>query len=61
MGGARLDSGGVEPGATSPPETWDEIFGEYYLRAYRDDERSAEAEEQALAAADLARCPAGGS
>jgi SAM-dependent methyltransferase len=50
----------VEPGATSPPETWDEIFGEYYLRAYRDDERSAEAEAQALAAADLARCPAGG-
>jgi SAM-dependent methyltransferase len=50
----------VEPGAPSPTETWDEFFGEYYLRAYREDERSAEASAQALAAAQLAGCPDGG-
>jgi ubiquinone/menaquinone biosynthesis C-methylase UbiE len=45
--------------ATSPTTTWDEFFGNFYLRAYsgigEDD-----AEEQALAAARLAGCPEGG-
>jgi SAM-dependent methyltransferase len=50
----------VEQRAPSPPETWDDLFGEYYLRAFRDDARSAEAQAQALAAARLARCPPGG-
>jgi ubiquinone/menaquinone biosynthesis C-methylase UbiE len=45
---------------TSPPETWDAFFDDFYLRAYADDERDAEAGEQALAAARLAGCPAGG-
>jgi ubiquinone/menaquinone biosynthesis C-methylase UbiE len=44
----------------SPPETWDEFFSEFYLRAYRENERSAAAEAQALAAAELAGCPPGG-
>jgi SAM-dependent methyltransferase len=47
----------VEHGTPSPTETWDEFFGEYYLRAYREDERNAEASAQALAAAQLAGCP----
>jgi ubiquinone/menaquinone biosynthesis C-methylase UbiE len=42
----------------SPPETWDAFFTEFYLRAFREDERSAEA--QALAAAQLSACPPGG-
>ena len=46
--------------ATSPPETWDAFFDDFYLRAYADDERDAEAEAQALAAARLAGCPEGG-
>jgi len=50
----------VEQRTPSPPETWDELFGEYYLRAFREDERSAEARAEALAAAQLARCPPGG-
>jgi SAM-dependent methyltransferase len=50
----------VEHRAPSPTETWDEFFGEYYLRAYREDERNAEASAQALAAAQLAGCPEGG-
>jgi ubiquinone/menaquinone biosynthesis C-methylase UbiE len=44
----------------SPPETWDAFFTEFYLRAFREDERSAAAEAQALAAAQLAGCPPGG-
>jgi len=50
----------VEHGAPSPPETWDALFGDFYLRAYLEDARSAEAERQALAAVALARCPEGG-
>jgi SAM-dependent methyltransferase len=50
----------VEQRAPSPTETWDEFFGEYYLRAYPEDERDAEASAQALAAAQIARCPDGG-
>ena len=42
---------------TSTPETWDAFFNDFYLRAYADDERDAEAGEQALAAARLAGCP----
>jgi SAM-dependent methyltransferase len=41
----------------SPPETWDAFFSEFYLRAFREDERSAAAEAQALAAARLSGCP----
>jgi SAM-dependent methyltransferase len=44
----------------SPPETWDAFFTEFYLRAFREDERSAAAEAQALAAAQLSACPPGG-
>jgi SAM-dependent methyltransferase len=50
----------VEGRAPSPPETWDALFSDFYLRAYVDDERQEEAEAQALAAARLARCPEGG-
>ena len=55
-----LDSGRVQHRAPSPPETWDEFFSDFYLRAYADDTRQSEAEAQALAAARLAGCPAGG-
>jgi ubiquinone/menaquinone biosynthesis C-methylase UbiE len=47
-------------GEPSPPETWDAFFTEFYLRAFREDERSAEAQAQAQAAAQLAGCPPGG-
>jgi ubiquinone/menaquinone biosynthesis C-methylase UbiE len=50
----------VSHGEPSPAETWDAFFSEFYLRAFREDERSAEAEAQALAAARLAGCPEGG-
>lgn len=46
--------------APSPPETWDEFFSDFYLRAYADDESQGEAQAQALAAARLVRCPPGG-
>jgi SAM-dependent methyltransferase len=46
--------------ATSSPETWDAFFSEFYLRAYATDERDAEAEMQALAAARLSGCAEGG-
>ena len=46
--------------STSTPETWDAFFNDFYLRAYADEERDAEAGEQALAAARLAGCPDGG-
>jgi ubiquinone/menaquinone biosynthesis C-methylase UbiE len=50
----------VEQAAPSPPETWDALFSEFYLRAFADSERSAEAKAQALAAAKLTACPPGG-
>jgi ubiquinone/menaquinone biosynthesis C-methylase UbiE len=46
--------------ATSPAETWDAFFSDFYLRAFAGEVRDAAAEEQALAAAGLARCPEGG-
>jgi ubiquinone/menaquinone biosynthesis C-methylase UbiE len=46
--------------APSSTETWDALFSDFYLRAFAADERDEEAEAQALAAARLADCPAGG-
>jgi SAM-dependent methyltransferase len=43
----------------STTETWDAFFSDFYLRAYADDTRDAEAVEQALAAARLAGCEPG--
>src|SRR3954462_1829506 len=45
----------------STTETWDAFFSDFYLRAFAADERQGEAEAQALAAARLSRCPAGGA
>jgi ubiquinone/menaquinone biosynthesis C-methylase UbiE len=45
---------------TSPAETWDDFFSDFYLRAYSSDLHDEAAEGQALAAARLARCPEGG-
>jgi SAM-dependent methyltransferase len=56
-GRSPVDSPAVEP---STPETWDAFFSDFYLRAYADAERDAQAAEQALAAAQLAGCPEGG-
>ncbi|MGE5636279.1 MAG: class I SAM-dependent methyltransferase [Nocardioidaceae bacterium] len=50
----------MQGGATSSSATWDAFFSDFYLRAYADDERQGEAEQQALAAVRLAACPAGG-
>ena len=47
-------------GATSPAETWDAFFSDFYLRAYADAERDAEAQGQALAAVRLTGVPDGG-
>jgi ubiquinone/menaquinone biosynthesis C-methylase UbiE len=44
----------------SSTETWDALFSDFYLRAFADEERDAEAQEQALAAARLSGCPDGG-
>jgi ubiquinone/menaquinone biosynthesis C-methylase UbiE len=44
----------------SSPETWDAFFSDFYLRAYAGEERDAEAETQALAAARLSGCDEGG-
>lgn len=46
-----------EGGHPSPPATWDAFFGDFYLRAFGDDEGQA---DEALAAARLAACPEGG-
>jgi ubiquinone/menaquinone biosynthesis C-methylase UbiE len=50
----------VERGAPSTTETWDAFFSDFYLRAYAGAAHDADAAEQALAAARLAGCPAGG-
>jgi SAM-dependent methyltransferase len=44
----------------SGTEAWDALFSDFYLRAFADDARAAEAEAQALAAARLSGCPEGG-
>jgi ubiquinone/menaquinone biosynthesis C-methylase UbiE len=41
-------------------ESWDDFFGEFYLRAYASEEADAGAQAQALAAVRLAGCPEGG-
>ena len=53
-------SRGVEHPGVSPTERWDEFFGEFYLRAFAFDEADAQAQTQALAAAQLAGTPEGG-
>jgi SAM-dependent methyltransferase len=50
----------MEGSAPSPPETWDALFSDFYLRAYLDDEADADAAVHAQSAARLAACPAGG-
>ncbi|MDA0169997.1 class I SAM-dependent methyltransferase [Solirubrobacter taibaiensis] len=45
---------------TSTTDVWDAFFSDFYLRAYAGEERDAEAETQALAAARLSGCPEGG-
>jgi ubiquinone/menaquinone biosynthesis C-methylase UbiE len=50
----------VEGGRLSSTETWDALFSDFYLRAFADEARDAEAREQALAAARLTGCPDGG-
>jgi ubiquinone/menaquinone biosynthesis C-methylase UbiE len=50
----------MEAQGPSPPETWDAFFGDFYLRAYADDEHRAQEAEQAQEAARLAACPDGG-
>jgi SAM-dependent methyltransferase len=42
--------------ALSTTETWDALFSDFYLRAFADEARDAEAREQALAAARLSGC-----
>jgi SAM-dependent methyltransferase len=50
----------TEDSAPSPSEAWDAFFSDFYLRAYAERERQDEAEQQALAAARLSKCPDGG-
>jgi SAM-dependent methyltransferase len=50
----------VSARGTSTTDVWDAFFSDFYLRAYADDERDAEAETQALAAAKLSGSPSGG-
>jgi ubiquinone/menaquinone biosynthesis C-methylase UbiE len=46
----------MEGHAPSPPETWDALFSDFYLRAFADDEGDARAGVQAQSAARLAAC-----
>jgi ubiquinone/menaquinone biosynthesis C-methylase UbiE len=50
----------MEGQAPSPPETWDALFSDFYLRAFANDEADADAGASAHSAARLAACPAGG-
>jgi ubiquinone/menaquinone biosynthesis C-methylase UbiE len=50
----------MEGQAPSPPETWDALFSEFYLRAFANDEADADAGASAQSAARLAACPEGG-
>jgi SAM-dependent methyltransferase len=45
---------------TSTTDVWDAFFSDFYLRAYASEERDAQAEAQALAAARLSGCREGG-
>ena len=49
----------VEGPAPSPPETWDALFSDFYLRAFANEEADADAGANAQSAARLAACPAG--
>ena len=46
--------------ALSTTQAWDALFSDFYLRAFADEARDADAQEQALAAAQLSGCPDGG-
>jgi ubiquinone/menaquinone biosynthesis C-methylase UbiE len=50
----------MEGQAPSPPETWDALFSDFYLRAFASEEADADAGALALSAARLSACPAGG-
>jgi ubiquinone/menaquinone biosynthesis C-methylase UbiE len=50
----------MEGQAPSPPETWDALFSEFYLRAFADPEADAQAASHAQSAARLSACPEGG-
>jgi ubiquinone/menaquinone biosynthesis C-methylase UbiE len=50
----------MEGQAPSPPETWDALFSEFYLRAFADPEADAQAATHAQSAARLSACPEGG-
>jgi ubiquinone/menaquinone biosynthesis C-methylase UbiE len=50
----------MEGQAPSPPETWDALFSEFYLRAFADAEADAQAASHAQSAARLSACPEGG-
>jgi ubiquinone/menaquinone biosynthesis C-methylase UbiE len=51
----------AETRAPHPQEQLDAFFGEFYLRVYGNRQAGDEAREQALAAARLSGCPAGGA
>ena len=51
----------MEGQAPSPPETWDALFSEFYLRAFADPEADAQAATHAQSAARLSACPEGGN
>ena len=47
-------------GATSPAETWDAFFSDFYLRAFADDERDEEAAGPGARRRAAGGCPEGG-
>jgi SAM-dependent methyltransferase len=50
----------MEGQAPSPPETWDALFSDFYLRAFADPELDAQAGAHAQSAARLSACPEDG-
>jgi ubiquinone/menaquinone biosynthesis C-methylase UbiE len=50
----------MEAPVPSPPETWDALFSDFYLRAFANDEADADAAANAQSAARLSACPDGG-
>lgn len=50
----------MERPAPSPPETWDALFSDFYLRAFADPDADADASVHAQGAARLSGCPPGG-